>query len=84
MVSSILPKNKRKNATLLLCIGTSSRIVFVHFLGELKTPKRHFEINWPLVDMLHISYGWHIGFEKKNIKAALEKAGVYKILIDTP
>ena len=25
--------------------GTSSRIVFVCFLGELKTPKRHFEIN---------------------------------------
>ena len=24
--------------------GTSSRIVYVHFLGELKTPKRHFEI----------------------------------------
>ena len=21
---------------------------FVHFLGELKIPKRHFEINWPL------------------------------------
>ena len=28
--------------------GTSSRNVFVCFLGELKTPKRHFEINWPL------------------------------------
>jgi hypothetical protein len=28
--------------------GTSSRIVFVHFLGELKTPKRYFEINLPL------------------------------------
>ena len=25
-----------------------SRIVLVRFLGELKTPKRHFEINWPL------------------------------------
>ena len=24
--------------------GTSSRIVFARFLGELKTPKRHFEI----------------------------------------
>ena len=23
-------------------------IVFVRFLGELKTPKKHFEINWPL------------------------------------
>ena len=29
--------------------GTSSRIVFVRFLGELKIPKRHFEVNWPLV-----------------------------------
>ena len=28
--------------------GTSSRIVFVCFLWELKTPKRHFEINWAL------------------------------------
>ena len=28
--------------------GTSSRIVFVRFLGKLKTPKIHFEINWPL------------------------------------
>jgi hypothetical protein len=25
--------------------GTSSQIVFVHFLGKLKTPRRHFEIN---------------------------------------
>ena len=28
--------------------GTSSRIVFVRFLEELKTPKSPFEINWPL------------------------------------
>ena len=28
--------------------GTLSQIVFVRFLGELKTPKRHFEIKWPL------------------------------------
>ena len=48
MVSSILPKNERKNSTLLTYYGTSSRIVFVRFLDELKIPKRHFEINWPL------------------------------------
>ena len=30
--------------------GTSSRIIFVSFLGELKTPKRHFKINWPLAN----------------------------------
>ena len=29
--------------------GNWSRIVCVRFLGELKTPKRHFEVNWPLV-----------------------------------
>ena len=37
---------------------TSSRIVFVRFLEELKTPKRHFEMNWPLVNLyatLHTS-----------------------------
>ena len=28
--------------------GTSSRIIFFRFLEELKTPKRHFETNWPL------------------------------------
>ena len=33
----------------LYSYGTPSRIVFVRFLGELKTPKRHFEIKWPLV-----------------------------------
>ena len=29
-------------------VSPSSQIVFVHFLGQLKTTKRHFEINWPL------------------------------------
>ena len=29
--------------------GTSSWIIFIRFLGELKAPKRHFKINWPLV-----------------------------------
>jgi hypothetical protein len=27
-------------------------IVFVRFLEESKTPKRHFEINWPLLQKL--------------------------------
>ena len=34
--------------------STSSRIVFVRFLGEFKTPKRHFEINWPLEDNIPV------------------------------
>ena len=50
---------------------TSSRIVFVRCLGELKTQKRHFEINWPLgiqmpqalaVSRLHIEgNAWLLG-----------------------
>ena len=43
---TFLPKNKPTNSS--LHCGTSNRIVFVRFLGELKSPKRHFEINWPL------------------------------------
>ena len=46
LVSSIVQKKRKKNQ--LYYYGTSSRIVFVHFLGELKIPKRHFEINLPL------------------------------------
>ena len=42
------PKKWKKNIRLYNS-GTSSRIVSVHFKGELNTPKRHFEINWPLV-----------------------------------
>ena len=41
--------SQKKNEKIqLYYYGTSSRIVFVHFLGELKTPKRHLESNWPL------------------------------------
>ena len=44
LVSSILPKNERKKNRPNY-YGTSSQIVFIHFLEKLKTPKRHFEIN---------------------------------------
>ena len=44
LVPSILPKNERKKIRLYYD-GTSSQIVFVRFLGELKTPKRNYEIN---------------------------------------
>ena len=39
------PKKSKENKIDFTTNGTSSRIVFVRFLGELKTPKRHFEIN---------------------------------------
>ena len=74
MVSSILLKNQRKKSRLYY-YGTSSRIVFVRFLGELKTPKIHFEINRPLVEMLHIPMVGTLDL-KKNIEAALENTGV--------
>ena len=41
-------KRTKKFDYITMEYGTSSRIVFLCFLGELKTPKRHFEINWPL------------------------------------
>ena len=44
LLSPILPRTT--------CYGTSSRIVFVHFLEELKTQKRYFEINRPLTSVI--------------------------------
>ena len=73
LASSILSKNKRKKKNQLYYYGILSQIVFVHFLGELKTPKRHLEINWPLLArltaILCIIYSWihnKISPTKKN------------------
>ena len=41
-IFSILPKKRKKN----FCPNRPGQ---VRFLGELETPKRHFEINWPLL-----------------------------------
>ena len=46
MVSSIFTKNKRKQFDLRYHISKVELIC--SFLGELKIPKRHFEMNWPL------------------------------------
>ena len=40
---TILPKYERTY------YDTSGRLVFVRFWKKLKTPRRHFEINWPLL-----------------------------------
>ena len=48
LVSFNSSKKLTKNFNLHNYHGISSRIVFVRFLEELKTPKRHFEIKWPL------------------------------------
>ena len=45
MVSSILPKNKRKITILNILL---SIVIFVQFLEELRTPWFAFEILWPL------------------------------------
>ena len=50
------PQKWTKKFNFTYYYGTSSRIVFVSFLGELKTPKRNFEINWPLVCVSKRSY----------------------------
>ena len=44
----ILPKNEGMNSFLLLC----NMFLFI-FWKKLKSPKRHFEINWPLT-FLHV------------------------------
>ena len=54
-IFSILPQNKQKISA-PVCQG-KNRNFQVRFLEELKTPKRHFEINWPLVLRLdHLQY----------------------------
>ena len=42
------PKKRIKKFDFTTNYGISSQIVFIRLLGELKTPKRHLEINWPL------------------------------------
>ena len=54
---TFLSKNERTNSTLLL----GDLFSFI-FLKKVKTPKRHFEINWPL--LLHIF--WRIHFWTSN------------------
>ena len=43
----ILPKKNENNSTWGTIVVKSN--FFVRFLGELKIPKRHFEINWPFL-----------------------------------
>ena len=40
--------------------------LFVHFLEEFKIPKRHFEINWPLVAELR-SANRHKSWERRKV-----------------
>ena len=67
------PKEQKKR---LYYYGTSSRIVFFRFLGELKTQKRHFEINWPL--KIHLYWWYCPHFWEKQ--ASLNTLGVPSLL----
>ena len=43
------PKTQTKTIRLVVVVKSN---FFVHFLGELKIPKKHFKINWPLYHWL--------------------------------
>ena len=51
-MSSIIPKKEQKQFNLRY--HGSKVDFFVRLLEELKIPKRHFEINWPLVRPLRV------------------------------
>ena len=54
--------SQKTNKTIQLYYnGTSSRIVFVPYLGELKTPRRHFKINWPL-GQIFVAFSAYLNF----------------------
>ena len=49
IINLYLPFSQKMNEKIrLYYYGTSSQIVSIRFLGELKTPKGHIEINLPL------------------------------------
>ena len=54
--------NKTNENIQLYYYGTSSRIVFVRFLGVLKTQKRHFKMNWPLHRPKSSIWSWFMSF----------------------
>ena len=57
LVGIMNSSKKRTKKFDLQYFDTSSRIVFVHFLEELKTPKRHYEIILPLAkSILYLSF----------------------------
>ena len=59
-------KTNEKNSTLLLwCLKSNC---FCLFLGELKTPKRHFKINWTISKALKncFNYEWSLNQNKTN------------------
>ena len=59
--------------------GTSSRIVFVRFLKELKTPKRHFEINWPLVPRICRNRRWISAFKRAHFLSIMMKIEAFTV-----
>ena len=59
-------KMNENNLTWGTIVCSKVELFFVGFLGELKIPKRHFEINWPLPTK--VSFTWSkIKTKKKHI-----------------
>ena len=74
---SILPKNEGKQLDLSTW-GTTvvKSIIFVNFLGELMIPKRHFEINRPLVILFKFCN------EMINKRYFLKSINLYYVVIE--
>ena len=65
-MSLILPKSELENVK--FCPSLLGQKLFVRFLGELKTLKFPFKINWPLAEALtHVKNNSHF-WEKENLK----------------
>ena len=73
---SILPKKRTET------IRHSSKVefFFVRFLGELKIPKRHFEINWPL-EHQQLRFFQSLNHQDGNLKVRLLNKNGYYIAI---
>ena len=73
MVNSILPKNEQKLSAPVGYLG--KKLTFqVRFLGELKTLKFPFEINWPLIsfDFLKLRF-YYLASEKPLLFRCFER-----------
>ena len=78
----VYPKITTKKFDFTTYYGTSSRIVFVHFLGELKTPKGHFEINGPLEMGPKFVGSTSFHFKRYVVKNPLKHFSLTKLMVD--
>ena len=81
-------KRMKNNSTWGTIVAKS--IFFVHFWGELKIPKRHFKINWPLTETVYYLrlYGMYYDFTAEYLmilsqcaKSVVRKERVFSVNI---